>query len=531
MAGSTSDISIKVVANAAGVDVGLKKAERAVKSFGGKTRGMLGDSIGGFKSLAGGIAGVGSALTGLSVGGGIAGFAAGLKSAIERLDDLGDRAKGIDTSITNLSELEYIAERVGSSGEAAANGVKKMEKALGEAATKGGPAADTIAALGLNIDSLTSGDPVQTFLDISQAIGELPNVYDRAAAAQAIFGKSAGDLMQFFKDPEEINKFSEDFLTLHGDIEAAGEQAGAVKDQMDRLSEAVKGVGEQFVIAFGPDTEKMIRSVADALGSANTNGLSNKLEMAKAAVGGFLEGTEGLGSGLPGTSLIANKLGGMVLGGILDRTDQTNRANAGISNKDTSGKKSLEAAFASPEFQKKAAELAAKLPSYDSSTTDGRVAAAQARANGEYVPRDMKAFGDYIDSLSNLDDVTQDQEKAGQSLADAFEALKDSTEDVVDAQKDATTETPGYSNLSVTGGDMPGMFSDNAAYDRFMQYNTLPGGYVGNLAPNIPSFTPPEWGSRQAGPSAYGDAGYGMDTNNELLNTIARNTRDQGVYA
>lgn len=529
MAGSTSDISIKVVANAAGVDVGLKKAERAVKSFGGKTRGMLGDSIGGFKSLAGGIAGVGSALTGLSVGGGIAGFAAGLKSAIERLDDLGDRAKGIDTSITNLSELEYIAERVGSSGEAAANGVKKMEKALGEAATKGGPAADTIAALGLNIDSLTSGDPVQTFLDISQAIGELPNVYDRAAAAQAIFGKSAGDLMQFFKDPEEINKFSEDFLTLHGDIEAAGEQAGAVKDQMDRLSEAVKGVGEQFVIAFGPDTEKMIRSVADALGSANTGGLSGKLEAAKAAVGGFFEGVNPFAA-MPGMNPIANALGMQALTGILDRTDQTNRANAGISNKDTSGKKSLEAAFASPEFQKKAAELAAKLPSYDSSTTDGRVAAAQARANGEYVPRDMKAFGDYIDSISTLEDVTQDQEKAGQSLADAFEALKDSTEDVVDAQKDATAETPGYSNLSVTGGDMPGMLSSDA-YDRFMQYNTLPGGYVGNLAPNIPSFTPPEWGSRQAGPSAYGDAGYGMDTNNELLNTIARNTRDQGVYA
>ena len=264
MAGSVADINIKLIANPKGLIDGLSAAEKRLSKFASESKASA-------RAAAAGFTDIGTALTGMSValtGGAVA---AGIKGAIDRLDDLGDKAAGIGETAGNLSRLDYVATRMGSNGDAASAGMNKLVKAIGEAQNGSGDAKKVFDSLGLSIQSLAQMSPTDAMLTVSEAIGRLPGVYEKASAASAIFGKNFAALMPLFNNPDGISEYYDDFARLHGNIDQAAEVAGAAKDQFDRLETAMHGLGEMAVIAFGPAVESMIGAVADRIGEINSS--------------------------------------------------------------------------------------------------------------------------------------------------------------------------------------------------------------------------------------------------------------------
>lgn len=576
MAGSTSKIAIEVVANALGMDKGLRGAEMRLSKFNSSVHATARNTAGSFVSMGRSVAGFGAAITGLGVGGGLAGLGAGLKASIDRLDDLGDQAKGIGTTAESLSKIGYVALRVGSSAEAVTGGIKKMERSLAEASTKGGKTAEMIEALGLNLTELTQMDPVQAFEQIVYAIGSLPSTYDKAAASQAIFGKSASELMQFFADTTEIGKFADDFDRLHGNVGLAAEVAGGAQDELDRLKQATMGFGEQAVIAFGPQLTGWIKNMADAIGGFNNSATSvNTMTESLAGLTRTMESVAGaakvlVGMGLwvigdersqTGTGAVNQaKLEKWKMRGEIGNATGQDIARRAAGMEDRSGRVSMAEALMT-EGQRNILGTTKRTPAVVASATPAATPAGESRSVGDSLKymEDQEKIAKEVEQIQEkFADPLEELEAQIQKIQDLYDAgaideglyyralngyLDDYNKNLQKTQEeqdrllnpDAPRRGRGYTNLSASGGagiDGPGF---DPMMDRFMQYNTLPGGFVGGSIPdNQRTFTPPEWGSRQVDfRSNYSESNssYGMDENNRLLKAIADGVQNAAMVA
>lgn len=599
---SVGDINIKVVANAKGVGPGLNDAERKLARFQSNANRIASNAGSGFLNLTNSIGGAALAASGLGSALSLGGAAAGLKGAIDRLDEIGDKAKGLGETASNLSQLDYIATRIGSSGDAATIGMDRLTKSIGDAATKGGDMQDTFSALGLNIDYLQTLSPAEAFISTVSAIGQLDSVYEKASVAQKLFGKGARELMAFFDDPTEITKFANDFNKFHGDINEAARVAGEAKDKFDDLSTSIKGLGENIVIALGPGVAKMVGATADAIGRITTGGLDGTASVAKAGMGGF---ADAFGGGVIDKLKQAIKLTVMpwltnpklLMGGasnlmdVLDNGQKAKYDNLSGFNISDLERKALGARVSSAATSQAEAQAAADSGKsfFEMSESAKRVAAARARAEAgglvgagggvdagvvgaDYQPSlrevldaqekfaelskaaealiaDVETPGEklqkQLDEIATLYDARVINEEVSQrAIQKAYEdyerAIGAATRGITGdsgGAGGATTFTDSFGGGGM-GGDMPGMSGGSSA---FWDYNLPRGGFVGGSIPaNYRVFDDPAAaaanGGRRSGylrdftASSFG-GDDGMSENNRLLSEVARNSRNQGVYA
>lgn len=365
------------------------------------------------------------------------------------------------------------------------------------------------------------------------AIGQLSTAAERSAAASAIFGKGAKDLMQFFVDPSEIQEAAYRFDELNANVNEAADVGGKAKGKMDDLSLSMNGLGNELVIALGPDVTKMIDDTASALGRLNTSGQAARgLSEGYAGVKGFASGImEYVGKYyLPNAKKIGEgaSVGSRYLSWVLDNVDQRHRAEQPGANDPKIEGPSLQeivsreklrksmAGYDTPEIagldtsrarveQAQQAAAGFRSPNYGLDASRARMEAARRRAEGITDPATLTEQNDaLLESMKAQEAAATETGVSLKELQTHFEALGEGTEDVTDKIEkqskaiDGPTDL-GYTNLGMSGGiggDLPGMV--DPAFDRFMQYNTLPGGFVGGSIPdNQRTFTPPEWGSRE----------------------------------
>jgi hypothetical protein len=95
-----------------------------------------------------------------------------------------------------------------------------MQRAIAEATTGSGPAAEALQKLGLSASELSAQSPDQAFNAIGAALSGITNPTERAATAMDIFGKSGGKLLTLFGDS--------------GALATAGDTIGGQAAIMDR---------------------------------------------------------------------------------------------------------------------------------------------------------------------------------------------------------------------------------------------------------------------------------------------------------
>ena len=207
-----------------GLQQSLNRATSAVSAATSKM------ASGGFKQLLAPLAGVVASV------GSVTAVMAGMKGALDLGGELTDLSNRTGVAVESLYGLRQGFKDAGVDAEKLGPAVNKMQKAL-SSAVGGGKEADVLKSMGLDPQSLASMDSGQAFAQIGNAIAQLPNSTERAAASMALFGKSGGELLQVFMDPAFKNA---------GNISETAKLLGQNAGIFDKASDSLGRVGPKM---------------------------------------------------------------------------------------------------------------------------------------------------------------------------------------------------------------------------------------------------------------------------------------------
>jgi len=227
---------------------GLRAAQKRLQAFGAGVR-SIGTQITAIASAA------------------LAPLAAAVRTFSEAGDVLDKMAARTGLSAEALSELGFAAELSGADLETLETGIRKMQKAITEAAGGSKSAIDALAQLGLTVEQLKGISPEQQFLLIADRISRVEDPTRRAALAIEIFGKSGTRLLPLIKDGAKgIEALREEARRLGLTVSTqTAKDAALLNDTLHTLWRVVKqGV---FVIgsALAPTVVELTNAVTRAV--------------------------------------------------------------------------------------------------------------------------------------------------------------------------------------------------------------------------------------------------------------------------
>lgn len=176
-----SDAKIVITAEGA-------QAEATMRRLGDSAQG-LGKKFVDLTGLAGGLAGALS----------ITAFAAFVQNTVNGIDALNDLSDATGASIENLSALEDMAARTGTSMDVVGAALVKFNQTL-EAAKPGSGAEMALRQIGLSADELKKLDPAEALRQTALALDKFADDGDKARLVQELFGKSVREVAPLLKD-------------------------------------------------------------------------------------------------------------------------------------------------------------------------------------------------------------------------------------------------------------------------------------------------------------------------------------------
>jgi len=135
------------------------------------------------------------------------GFAAMTKRIVDGIDAFNDLKDATGASIENISALEDVAARTGTSFDTVQTALVKFNGVLKDA-KPGSQAEASIKALGLSVKELESLDPAEALLKTAQALAGFADDGNKARLTQELFGKSLKEVAPFLKDLAESGKLN-----------------------------------------------------------------------------------------------------------------------------------------------------------------------------------------------------------------------------------------------------------------------------------------------------------------------------------
>jgi len=241
-----ASLNVNLGMNTAKFSAGAKKSTNDLKSLASSSN---------FTAIASGItAGVAASQAVISTA---SHYASALRDMVleqvELVDAADELAQSLGTDVTQLSRLQFATEQTGGSAEALASSLQKMNVNLGKAAG-GGAAAKPIEKLGLNIQALLDLDPAKRFEEIAERIRGIDNDAEQAAAAQAIFGKSAAGIINTIRAGKTtLQSFQEQSDLIGNTISAIdAEKLGQIDNEMKKLEASMSGAARTLSTELAP---------------------------------------------------------------------------------------------------------------------------------------------------------------------------------------------------------------------------------------------------------------------------------------
>lgn len=214
-------LSIDLIAKLANLEQGMSRAVQLTEN---STRQMQ-RSLDGLKAA-------GAAL-GPLLGSAFAGFntIALVRSTVDGIDALNDLKDATGASIENLSALEDVALRGGTSFDGMSTALLKFNKVLNEA-TPGSETAKILKSIGVEAEALKKLDPAEALRQTAVALGRYADDGEKARRVQSLLGKSTQELAKFLKDLAESGGLVATVTTKQAD------EAKKFNDQLDALSKS-----------------------------------------------------------------------------------------------------------------------------------------------------------------------------------------------------------------------------------------------------------------------------------------------------
>lgn len=183
--------------------------------------------------------------------------------------ELNDLSQRTGVSVEALSELQFVFGQAGVEASDLETAVKKMQKAVVEAANGSKGANELIARLGLSVADLAAMTPEEMLSAFADGLATVSNPSERAALAMELFGKSGTKLLPVLSQGAEglarMREYARDLgLTVSTD---AAQAADVLDDAIGELTATVRMLVFEVGSALAPvflDAVTVLRGVASA---------------------------------------------------------------------------------------------------------------------------------------------------------------------------------------------------------------------------------------------------------------------------
>lgn len=222
--------------DASGFHKELNHASRAVQQG---MKGAFRDLLAPVAEVAAAVGSVGAVMKGIS---GSLGLGA----------ELNEMSQRTGAAVGDLFMLRRAFKDAGVDAESLPQAINKMQRSLTGIGKGGAQGKQAIEGLGLDTGELASMDPAEAFRRIGSAIAGLQNPALAAASAMAIFGRSGGELITVFKNPEflQSDHWSNTARILSENAAAFREAREALEHVSGKVSGFFTGMGSGFVPAL-----------------------------------------------------------------------------------------------------------------------------------------------------------------------------------------------------------------------------------------------------------------------------------------
>ena len=183
--------------------------------------------------------------------------------------ELNDLSQRTGVSVEALSELQFVFGQAGVEAADLETAIKKMQKAVVEAANGSRGANELIARLGLSVADLAAMTPEEMLSAFADGLATVSNPSERAALAMELFGKSGTKLLPVLAQGAEglarMREYARDLgLTVSTD---AAQAADALDDAIGELTATVRILVFEVGAALAPiflEVVNVLRGVASA---------------------------------------------------------------------------------------------------------------------------------------------------------------------------------------------------------------------------------------------------------------------------
>ena len=180
----------------------------------------------------------------------------------ERFDDMGKAAQKVGVAAETLSALAFAAAQSGVGFETLQVGLRKMAVGLTELDDATSKSGTTLKALGV-----TAKDTADTaFTKVAQKLSEMPDGFQKTAAAMAIFGKSGAELIPLLNEGAEGIKKAKDRAGELGLIlkDSTIAQLTVFNDSLNELKKSSEGLRNRLVEGLAPALASIAKTLADS---------------------------------------------------------------------------------------------------------------------------------------------------------------------------------------------------------------------------------------------------------------------------
>jgi lambda family phage tail tape measure protein len=223
------------------------------------------DSVDGVSNRFGMLKGALAGLAGTAV---VAGFVGMIKSAIDMGDKLNDLRQKTGIAVEDLDALGYAAELNGSNLDAVSGALGKLAKNMADAAGGSKDAIATFKQFGINQADLKNGTITTTeaMARIADRLSTMEDGWQKTAAAQQVFGKSAADLVPL------LNAGGGAIRDARTELEAMGalftgsmaQAADEFNDNMSKLRRMATALGLSLAQELMPVLNGFVLGIIDA---------------------------------------------------------------------------------------------------------------------------------------------------------------------------------------------------------------------------------------------------------------------------
>lgn len=245
-------------------------------------------------------AGLGATIASAFAGFSVVAFVKGNAEAIDALNDVKD-ATG--ATIENISGLEQVALKTGTTLATVSDVLIKFNRGLSEG-NPNGPITQTLKSIGLSADELRKLDPAEALRVTAMALDGYADDANKARIIQELFGKSVKEAAPFLHDlaeagelngkittqqAEAAEKFNKQLFELHtNSVNSARAIASELIPRLNALYETYKKFGVKGLLA-------------NALGADDLSRRKAELSELNAAISGAAEAVDRYAKGLEKT--------------------------------------------------------------------------------------------------------------------------------------------------------------------------------------------------------------------------------------